>query len=180
MGLLALAAGLMLAARQAVFAEALLPTFAASGALHAVALVFALRAPAAVFRGCLFIAIAAALNVLTLYIGILGSQLFAVLPAEERLYVLLGLCSASGAITYGSSIRLFWVQELSSRSVLAIAIACVLATLAAFFVRGYFQNVEGWWLATVWWFAFSVCLWYLDTNPDSLRRTGSPTGPRLR
>jgi hypothetical protein len=144
--------------------DPLLPTFGLSGAIHAVALVFALRAPATLNRKFLFIALAAALSVLTLYVGVGGLLLFAVLPASQRLYMVLALCAVSGAITYGTLIRVFWLKKFSSRSILAIAIACMLAEFAAFFVRSYWQFLEGWWFAAVWWFAFSSGLWYFDRS----------------
>jgi hypothetical protein len=103
---------------------------------------------------------------LTLYVGIIGLVLFAVLPGNERLYVVLGVCSLSGAITYGSLIRLFWMRNISSRLILAMAIVCVLATSLAFFARTYFDFLGGWWLTAVWWFAISGGLWYFDAHTD--------------
>ena len=149
--------------------DSLVVTFAINGALHAAALVLALRAPQRLSRKSAFVAIAAALSVLTLYVGIIGLVLFAVLPGNERLYVVLGVCSLSGAITYGSLIRLFWMRKFSSRFILAMSIVCLLATSLAFFVRTYFDFLGGWWLAAVWWFAFSGGLWYVDTRGDELR-----------
>jgi hypothetical protein len=151
------------------FGGAFLPTFAISGALHALALVLTLRASQALWRKCAFVALAAALSVLTLYIGILSLELFAILPAAARLYLVLGLCSASGAITYGSLIRHYWMPTLSPRSILAIALGCVLGTLLAFFARGYLPFLAGWWLAAAWWFAFSAGLCYFDTHPRGRR-----------
>jgi hypothetical protein len=153
-----------------IFSDALLPTFAISGVLHASALVLSLRTPALAWRQWLFIVIAAALSVLTLYIGIIGLQLFAVLPANQRLYSVLAVCAASGAISYGAFIRVFWMPRLSSRSMLAIAMACVPAILLAFFVRGYVPFLAGWWLVAVWWFAFSCGLAYFETHPNALIR----------
>jgi hypothetical protein len=149
--------------------DSLIVTFAINGALHAAALVLALRAPQRLARKSAFAAIAAALSVLTLYVGIIGLVLFAVLPGNERLYVVLGVCSLSGAITYGSLIRLFWMRKFSSRFILSMAIACLLATSLAFFARTYFDFLGGWWLAAVWWFAFSGGLWYVDTRGDELK-----------
>ena len=145
------------------FSAPLLPIFAVGGALHAAALIFALRAPQDGWRKCYFVALAAALSVATLYIGILGLQLFALLSANERLYLVLAVCAAAGAIIYGSLIRLFWLRDLSSRSLLAISMACVLAVALAFFTRRYFPSLEGWWLIVLWWCAFSGGLWYADT-----------------
>jgi hypothetical protein len=148
--------------------DSLIVTFALNGALHASALVLALRAPHKILRKFAFIAIAVILSILTLYVGIIGLVLFAVLPGNERLYVVLGVCSLSGAITYGSLIRIFWVRKFSSRLILAMSILCMLATSLAFFARTYADFLGGWWLAAVWWFAFSGGLWYLDTRGDRL------------
>lgn len=168
--LAAAAVVLILQSRWGFFSEALLPTFAISGALHALAVVVALRAPSAWLRKCSFVALAAVLSVLILYIGILSLALFAILPANARLYMALGACSAAGAMTYGSLIRLYWVQKFSSRFILAIAAGCVLGTSFAFFARHYFPFLAGWWLAAAWWFAFSGGLWYFDTRAQDRRR----------
>jgi hypothetical protein len=162
-----LAAGavvLFAASRWDPFNDPLLTTFALSGAIHATGLVLALRAPQTPLRKSLFVAIAAASSVLTLYIGIAGLVLFAVLPGNVRLYMVLGLCAVSGAITYGLLIRLFWMRTFSTRFILAIAVVCVLASFIAFFVRGFLPFLEGWWLAAAWWFAFSGGLWHFDTR----------------
>jgi hypothetical protein len=147
-----------------LFGEPFLPTFALNGALHASALVLALREPALLVRKCLFVAIAAALSIVTLYIGIIGLQLFAALPSTERLYAVLGVCSVAGAITYGSLIRFFWMKKFSSRLILAISLACAAATMLAFLIASQFKFVEGWWLTAAWWCVFSAALWYFDTH----------------
>jgi hypothetical protein len=159
---------LFLLGHWSLFNDSLIVTFAINGALHASALVLALRAPHKILRKFAFIAIAVILSIVTLYVGIIGLVLFAVLPGNERLYVVLGVCSLSGAITYGSLIRMFWVRNLSSRLILAMAILCALATSLAFFARTYADFLGGWWLTAVWWFAFSGGLWYLDTRGDRL------------
>jgi hypothetical protein len=159
---------LILLQRWDIFSDALLPSFAVTGALHAAAVVLSLRTPQGAARKCSFIGIAALFSVLTLYIGILGLRIFGPLPASERLSLVLALCAASGAITYGSLIRFYWVRKLSSRSILAMAIACVLVALLAFWIRGFWQFLEGWWLAAAWWLAFSCGLWYFDTHNDAL------------
>ena len=167
--LAAAAVALSALSRWGFFSEAMLPTFAISGALHALALGVALRAPAALLRKCSFVALAAVLAALTLYIGILCLELLAILPANARLYMTLGICSAAGAITYGSLIRLYWMRRFSSRFILAIAAGCVLGTFAAFFARRYLPFLAGWWLAAAWWFAFSGGLWYFDTRAPGRR-----------
>jgi hypothetical protein len=149
--------------------DSLIVTFAINGALHATALVLALRAPERLLRKSAFVAIAAVLSALTLYVGIMGLVLFAVLPGNERLYVVLGVCSLSGAITYASLIRLFWMRKFSSRLILAMSIVCLLSTSFAFFARTHFDFLGGWWLAATWWFAFSGGLRYVDTHGDELK-----------
>ena len=146
--------------------DALLPEFALNGAIHAVTLVLALRAPQPLVRKCLFIALAAALSMGTLYVGILALQLMAPLPAGQRLYTVLGICAIAGAITYGALVRLYWIKDLSSRSILAIATVCAAATLLAFSVRSLLPFFGAFWLTAAWWFAFSTALWRLDTRPS--------------
>jgi hypothetical protein len=144
--------------------DSLIGTFALNGALHASALVFTLRAPESLPRKAAFIAIAIGLSVMTLYVGIIGLVLFGVLPGTERLYVVLGVCALSGAITYGSVIRLCWMRKLSSRLILAMSVLCMLATSLAFFARTHAEWLGSWWLAAAWWFTFSGTLWYFDTR----------------
>jgi len=152
-----------------LLSDSLLASFAINGALHALSLSLALRSPQSILRKLAFIAIAAALSVFTMYVGIIGLVLFAVVPGNERLYLVLGLCSLTGAITYSSLIRIFWMRQFSPRCILGLAFLCLLATSLAFFVRAYSGVLGGWWLAAVWWFAFSAGLWFFDTHPDSLR-----------
>ena len=108
--------------------DSLLVSFALNGALHALSLSLALRAPQSILRKLTFILLAAALSVFTMYVGIAGLVLFAAVPGNERLYMVLGLCSLSGAITYGSLIRMFWIRKFSPRCILAMAFLCLLAT----------------------------------------------------
>ena len=157
---------LLLLSRVAHFSEPFLPTFAINGALHASALVLSLRARELLWRKGAFIAFAAGFSVFALYVGILALELFAVLPSYERLYLALGLCALSGAITYGGLIRLFFMPKFSSRAILAIAFFSVIAVFVGFFARSHFPFLGDWWLAAVWWSAFSGGLWYVDTQPS--------------
>jgi hypothetical protein len=158
---------LFLLGQWSLLKDSLIVTFAINGALHASALVFTLRTPETLTRKSIFVAIAVALSVLTLYVGIISLVLFSVLPGTERLYVVLGVCSLSGAITYGSAVRLFWMRNLSSRLILAMAASCVPATSLAFLARTYTELLGAWWLAAAWWFAFSGGLWYFDTRGNA-------------
>jgi hypothetical protein len=161
---------LLLLAHWDLLNDSLIISFGINGALHAIALVMTLRAPQPLTRKLLFIALAAGFSVFTMYIGITGLVFFAVLPGNERLYAVLGLCSVSGAITYGSLTRLFWIEKFPSRLILGLAFLCLLATWLAFFVRSYFTFLGGWWLAAAWWFAFSGGLWFFETRPNALKR----------
>jgi len=138
-----------------LISDSLLVSFAISGALR---------------KSC-FVALAAALSVFTMYVGIMGLVLFAAIPGNERLYAVLGLCSLTGAITYGSLIRLFWMRNLSSRLILSMALLCVLATSLAFFAKTYSDFLGGWWLAAAWWFTLSGALRFFDTHPNALSRS---------
>jgi hypothetical protein len=150
-----------------LLSDSLLASFAIGGALHALSLCLALRASHGNLRKLAFIAAAAALSVFTMYIGIIGLVLFAVVPGNGRLYMVLGLCSLSGAITYGSLIRILWIRKFSPRRILGIAFLCLLATALGFFARAYSAALGGWWLTAVWWFAFSGGLVFFDTRPDA-------------
>ncbi len=169
--LAAAAVTLFLLSHWDLLSDSLVASFAINGALHACAVVLALRTPRSNLRKCLFIAIAATLSVFTLYVGIVGLVLFAVVPGNERLYITLGLCSIAGAITYGSLLRIFWLRQFSSRFILAMALLCLLATALAFFVRTYADFLGGWWLTAAWWFAFSGGLWFFDTHPGAFSRS---------
>ena len=132
------------------------------GALHASALIFALRSRHAIWRKCSFIAIAAALSVLALHVGTSAGQLTGVGPGNVNLYWLLALSAATGAVTYGLSIRLFGIRALTLPALAAIAATSPLATCIGGFTLTHFHFLGPWSLAVVWWHAFSAGLWYFD------------------
>lgn len=152
-----------------LLSDSLIVSFGLNGALHAITLAMTLRAAQSIWRRLAFVVFAAALSIFTMYVGITGLVLFAVLPGNERLYAVLGLCAVTGAITYGSLTRLFWLGKFPSRIIVLMALICLLAAWLAFFLRGYL-DLGGWWLAAAWWFAFSAGLWFFDTHPDALAR----------
>ncbi len=45
------------------------------------------------------------------------------------------------------------------------AALCLLATLVALFTGSYLHVLGPWWLAVLWWHAFSGALWYCDLRP---------------
>jgi hypothetical protein len=136
--------------------------FAVYGALHASALVLAIRAIQSLWRGCLFVAIAAALSIMALRVGLLGGHLSAALPGNAALYVVLGFSAATGALAYGISIRLFGFAELTLGGLALIAAGCVLAAFVALFTLSHSHSIGRWWLAVLWWYAFSIGLWFCD------------------
>jgi len=169
--LLACAVGLiMVIDRVHLFAEPFVPTFALNGMLHAVTLAGTARERQPLWRRCAFVAVAATLSVLTFYIGRVVLHALSGLPFSAQVYYVLGVCAGTGAITYGFLIRTFWLPNIAPRAILAIAMGCALATCAALFIRSFFYGLDGWWLASAWWFAFSGGLWYCDTHPTSARQ----------
>jgi len=137
-------------------------SFASYGALHGAALVLTLRARQPIWRKCLFVAVAAILSVVTFRLGILGWQLSGTHSVNAGLYILLGFSAAVGAAVYGMSIRLFGFYALTLGSLAAIAAGCLLAELASLWTASRFHIPGSWWFAVIWWFAFSVGLWYFD------------------
>jgi hypothetical protein len=137
-------------------------SFAAYGALHASALVLTLRAPQPIGRNCLFVLIAAGLCVLTFRAGIVGRQLFETLPGNLGLYTALGLAITTGALVYGILIRLCGIFPMTLASLSAISLGCMSATFVALFTAGPLHLPGRWWLAVLWWHAYSGGLWYFD------------------
>ncbi len=136
-----------------------LPSFLSYGALHAAALVLALRDTQSIMRQCWFIAGAATFSAITLGVIMLGRPLVGGLPGNGGIFALLGLSSVTGAITYGALVRTFWLPELRAVSLTEISLGCMLATFLAFITLSHFALLGRWWLAVLWWFAFSGGLW---------------------
>jgi hypothetical protein len=150
-------------------------SFASYGALHAAALVLALRAHQSIGRKCLFIAVAAILSALTYRLGVLGAQWSGTHSVNAGLYLVFGLTAAAGAAAYAMSIRLFGFYALTPGSLAAISTGCLLAELASLGTASQLHVPGSWWFAVWWWFAFSGGLWYCDhrqiaANPNRGRR----------
>jgi len=132
------------------------------GALHASALALTLRARRPIWQKYLFVAIAAGLSVITLRVGMVGRHLSETLPGNAGLYMALGFSAVAGALIYGISVRLFWISAMTLGSLAVISLSCLLAAFAALLTGNYFHVLGPWWLAILWWHAFSGGLWYCD------------------
>ena len=117
------------------------------GALHAVALVLAVRVLQAIWRDSLFIVIAAALCVITFQLGTIERR--ATLPGNIGLYSVLGLSAVIGAASYGTLIRLTGMCALTIREIAAIAVGCMFAAFAGLLTLSHFHFLGSWWLAAL-------------------------------
>lgn len=123
---------------------------------------------------------------MTLRIGIFGTQLSQGLSADVGLYTVLGFAAAIGAMTYGILIRLLGFYKLTAGSLATISLSCVLASFLGLFTLGHFHLLGPWWLAVLWWYAFSSSLWYCSRRQNAANqglsgeRTCSGRTPRPR
>ena len=139
------------------------------GGLHSTLIVAALREQQALRRKLGFILIAAGLAMLCALIGLsVGHRLGAVLGVGAPA-VILTLSSGLGAASYGLLIRRFWSRDLSIRKQCWVTLCCGTATLAALPSGVYLHIVGVGWFAMVWWWSFSIALWYHDGGPDMRR-----------
>jgi hypothetical protein len=166
---LALALALVLALSYLqLFPEAYLAGFAIYGALHATALVVAVRSQHTLAHRGLFVVLASGLNILVLYLGIGSIELLSSLPATGRLYGALGLCSLMGALTYGLLIRNFFFAALRPRRIAQIGLTCLVASLLSLAAENSRVALGNWWFVAVWWTAFSSSLWLMQRRFDVL------------
>ena len=140
-----------------------------TGALHASALVFALRMHQPPWRMALFVGIAAALSVASLQAGLLTLRAFGDFSGPIRVYAALALAPTFGALAYGILIRQFKFYELSACVLVLICGGCVAAAYIAFFMLAHIHALGRWWLAVLWWYAFSAGLWYGDRRQRTER-----------
>jgi hypothetical protein len=156
-------------------------SFAMYGALHAAALILSLRTRQRSWRMFLFIALSAALSAGIVRIGMAGMRASGALPAYLTPYLVLGSSAMTGAVGYAMLVHLFKVHALGPWEIMAISIACLGATDIAIFTSKHSQFFGPWWLAVLWWQAFSACLWYFDRAQGSKgERTCSGRTPRPR
>jgi hypothetical protein len=156
-------------------------SFALYGALHASALVLALRTSHPIWQKGLFVVIAAGLCIITFRVGMFGRSLFGTLPGHLGLYIALGFSAVLGALSYGALIRSLGMFAMTLGSLAAISLGCMLATFVALFTGTHFHFLGPWWLAVLWWYAFSGGLWYFDLpQGQSGERTCSGRTPSPR
>jgi hypothetical protein len=178
--MLACFGGLLIAMTRLHFATNVSVCFALYGALHASALVIALRGHPPIWRNGIFIAAAAGLSAMTLHVGIATAHWLGPSGGNVALYAALGLSAVTGAAAYGVLIRVCGIHELTARALAVICLSCLLAAYAAIVTLAHFRFLGQWWLAVLWWYAFSGCLWYLDNHGSSGERTCSGRTPRPR
>jgi hypothetical protein len=115
----------------------------------------------------IFIGAAAAISMLTLRAGLIALQLLGRLPGNSRLYAALGFAAMMGALAYGTLIRQFKMYPLPANALVLISLGCVAAAYAGFFTLAHSDVLGRWWLAVLWWYAFSAGLWYFDRRPST-------------
>lgn len=152
----------LIAVAQLHLAIGLSLSFSLYGALHAAALVIALRTHHPLWRKGLIIAVAAVLSAMTVRFGLVAGQLLGTGHGNAARYVVLGFCGAMGAAAYGVLIHVSGIYQLTARALAVLCVNCSLAACAAFFTVARFHSLGQWWLAVLWWYAFSGGLWYVD------------------
>jgi len=171
--LLAIASVLLIALREApslLNSELNYPLY---GVLHALTVVGALRRPIPAFEIGLFVVAGAILSLGAFYAGIyLGGALGALAPGGRAVYAMFALGSAVGALTYGLTVRLLWLRQLSYTSIALIAAGCTSATIATIPVAtdGKFLDAI---LTLTWWWTFSALLWTQTVRPWHLTMRSS-------
>jgi hypothetical protein len=153
------------------FPAGLSVAFALYGGLHATALLLSLRVPPALGRSVPFIVTTAVLSAIMFHLGILGTHLAARLPGTMGAYVVLGFASVAGALTYGISIRMFGLYRLTLAALSMISLGCASASCLALFTVTLFPFLGPWWVAVLWWYAFSGGLWFCDPRQEAAKVT---------
>jgi hypothetical protein len=115
----------------------------------------------------LFVAVAAVISMLTLRAGLIALQLLVGLPGNFRLYAALGFAAMLGALAYGLWIRQLKMYPLPVSALALISLGCVAAAYVGFFTLAHAHALGRWWLAVLWWYAFSAGLWYFDRRPPT-------------
>jgi hypothetical protein len=155
---------LVILVRMPVGSERLYFLLGLSGALHAIALVSALRSKSSWLSRLGFVLAAAAL---TIAVPSAALKLAGLLRFEWWATIFLGLAltSAIGAASYWLLVRGFWARVLSPRSLVVTVGYCVFATFIASFAISVLSMPRDILLPVSWWFAFSASLLSVD-RPD--------------
>lgn len=137
--------------------------FGLSGALHAIAVVLALRAKSSRLSYFGFVVATVALSIAAPLAGLKLIELLG-LNGITTIFVALALTSAIGAVSYWLLVRGFWARFLSPLSLLLTVGSCTLATLSASFTLSVLPFPRDALLPMIWWFAFSASLFAGDRH----------------
>ena len=140
----------------------LLGAYALYGAMHASAVALSLRRSQPMRRMLPFIAAAALLSLSAAYLGMRAAPLAALPLGISGPRAVLAGCSIAGALGYGFLIRALRMLEIGGSALALIALACALATGAAFHAGVHSRPLGSVSLAIAWWCAFSGGLWVRD------------------
>ena len=144
-----------------IFSGRLFVLFGVAGALHATAVVLALRSRPSWPARLAFVAAAAAASIVAL-LGAFALAGLVKLAAAAVVFLTLALTSAFGAVLYWLLLRGWWAPFLSSRSLLVTVAACVAATLVAALASSLLPLPRDLLLPVLWWLAFSGALRVAD------------------
>lgn len=161
-----LALGLTVQAPWSPVVDRLFVIFGLSGALHAVAVVLALRANASWPSRVGFV-VAAAVVSIAAALGGLGLAGLLHLNLTLTVFLALAFTSAFGAAWYWLLVRSFWAPFLSRGSLLVTIGACVLAALIAALAGGAGHVPRDPFVSVLWWVGFSTSLYVADRRRTS-------------
>jgi hypothetical protein len=142
-------------------ADRLVVLFGSSGALHAVAVVLALR-KAASWRSRVGFVLAATMLSMVAPMGGLGLAALLPLSMVITVFVALALASAFGAVSYWLLVRGLLAPFLSRGSLLLTIAACEVAMLLTALVPTVAAIPRDPLAPTLWWLGFSTSLYVAD------------------
>jgi hypothetical protein len=134
-----------------------------SGALHAIAVVLALRSQASRLSRFGFVVATAALSIAAPFAALQLIELLG-LRGIATIFVALALTSAIGAVSYWLLVRVLWARFLSPRSLLVTVGSCLLATFIATVAISVASSLRDVLLPMLWWLAFSASLLMADRH----------------
>ena len=140
-------------------------SFALYGALHATALEFSRSVRQGLWRSGEFIVLAAALSVITLHAALFGMRFLDAASGNLERNSLISVSAAAGALAYGILLRRFGVSVLTPKALALIAGGCGCAAGVALVTASRVPHVGPWWIAALWWWAFSGGLRPFDRQP---------------